>query len=127
MNRKSKLLLTLLLSASIFFLSGFFYQQKNFKGCLYSITLFLIFFGLFVRFLAEIPVSLSEITTPLLNPAWLQKSSPQNNNCPICLDSLEHDVVLTPCQHYYHYSCIIRWLREKNVCPICMASIIPQV
>lgn len=23
------------------------------------------------------------------------------------------------CKHYYHFSCIKNWLRQKNWCPIC--------
>ena len=43
--------------------------------------------------------------------------------CSICLDSLceENDkqIVKTTCNHYFHRSCIVTWLREHRKCPLC--------
>lgn len=43
-------------------------------------------------------------------------------SCPICLmEDLEDDknAIKLPCGHNYHSSCIIKWLKRHNVCPIC--------
>ncbi|KAG5408232.1 hypothetical protein IGI04_004551 [Brassica rapa subsp. trilocularis] len=54
----------------------------------------------------------------------------------LALERIEHDQELTyeeeyvdgdevgtmPCEHMYHVSCVQRWLRMKNWCPICKTS-----
>ncbi len=72
-------------------------------------------------------------------PLVLQES---DSSCGICLDTVtelisEHEgqakirtkviVALRPCQHIFHYSCIVRWhtsIRpERNTCPICRCEL----
>ena len=50
---------------------------------------------------------------------------PENKSCRICLDDYNiGDLVTTlPCIHLYHSSCIKRWLKEKDYCPICRTKI----
>jgi hypothetical protein len=44
----------------------------------------------------------------------------QQENCTICLEPLETDVVkLTNCSHTYHEKCITEWLVRKRECPVC--------
>ncbi|CAN7121127.1 unnamed protein product [Brassica rapa subsp. narinosa] len=44
--------------------------------------------------------------------------------CSICQEEyVDGDEVGTmPCEHMYHVSCVQRWLRMKNWCPICKTS-----
>ncbi|KAK4793541.1 hypothetical protein SAY86_023976 [Trapa natans] len=54
--------------------------------------------------------------------------------CPICTEEYSstavndkdcgtggevQDIVIMPCSHKYHSRCIFKWLRIKNVCPLC--------
>ncbi|CAN4104477.1 unnamed protein product [Withania somnifera] len=46
------------------------------------------------------------------------------DKCPVCFDIFEDKsvVVVTPCSHIFHRSCIFRWLLENSTCPICRES-----
>ncbi|XP_073036866.1 E3 ubiquitin-protein ligase SGR9, amyloplastic-like [Primulina eburnea] len=41
--------------------------------------------------------------------------------CVICKDEIKEgrEVCELPCGHYFHWMCILRWLRNKNTCPCC--------
>jgi hypothetical protein len=41
--------------------------------------------------------------------------------CAICLGdySADEEMVVLPCQHYFHDECIATWLRRKATCPLC--------
>ena len=48
----------------------------------------------------------------------------ENTECSICLDELRHRrVVRTPCNHFYHYECIIEWMGVQMSCPICRLNL----
>lgn len=40
--------------------------------------------------------------------------------CTICIDELNEgdEVVVLPCNHWFHNECVVLWLREHNTCPI---------
>jgi hypothetical protein len=44
-----------------------------------------------------------------------------NEKCSICLELYETKPVLVilKCNHVYHETCILEWLRYKNTCPLC--------
>lgn len=47
--------------------------------------------------------------------------------CIICYDEIKkYDKirVLNNCEHKYHKKCIDKWLKKKNICPICRKNII---
>ncbi|KAF8023674.1 hypothetical protein BT93_F1003 [Corymbia citriodora subsp. variegata] len=41
--------------------------------------------------------------------------------CVICKDEISPDeeVACMPCKHTFHHECIVRWLNESNLCPLC--------
>lgn len=44
-----------------------------------------------------------------------------NDDCHICLDRVGFgaQLVVLPCEHKFHKSCIHTWLKQKRSCPIC--------
>ncbi|KAH6565620.1 hypothetical protein BASA62_007120 [Batrachochytrium salamandrivorans] len=58
-------------------------------------------------------------STVLLPPS--QDDDSHSNLCSICLDGLHGsaDLSLMPCGHIYHRPCILKWLKESNMCPYC--------
>ena len=44
-------------------------------------------------------------------------------SCVICLDSISERCIAKPCQHSYHYMCILQWLEVRKSCPLCNARV----
>ncbi|XP_055808741.1 E3 ubiquitin-protein ligase SGR9, amyloplastic [Solanum dulcamara] len=44
-----------------------------------------------------------------------------NDQCVICKEEMKlgKDVCKLPCDHFYHWKCILRWLKKTNTCPCC--------
>ncbi|TMW89564.1 hypothetical protein EJD97_016983 [Solanum chilense] len=44
-----------------------------------------------------------------------------NDQCVICKEemNLGRDVCKLPCDHFYHWKCILPWLKKNNTCPCC--------
>ncbi|XP_038883574.1 E3 ubiquitin-protein ligase RNF181-like [Benincasa hispida] len=50
------------------------------------------------------------------------KSQEELGDCCICLEELsceKREVIRIPCGHVYHESCVFKWLRKNNSCPLC--------
>ena len=47
----------------------------------------------------------------------------EQEECIICLDSIEKEWRTLACNHHYHKKCIERWMRVSERCPICMRNI----
>ena len=48
------------------------------------------------------------------------------NNCPICLNDFKPDNMLIrfSCkEHIFHKICLLKWLEESNLCPMCKKSL----
>ena len=45
------------------------------------------------------------------------------NTCPICMETNKEPIVVTCCQNMYCGSCILKWLQNKDSCPLCRKSI----
>lgn len=41
--------------------------------------------------------------------------------CVVCKEEIEigRDVCVLPCDHGFHWGCILPWLRKRNTCPCC--------
>jgi hypothetical protein len=49
----------------------------------------------------------------------------EEKDCPICLDeyNCQSQIILLPCLHSFHSSCIKKWLSKNVTCPICRKDI----
>lgn len=47
-------------------------------------------------------------------------------DCCICLSSYEDGAELhtLPCNHHFHYNCIVKWLKMRATCPLCKHNIL---
>jgi len=47
------------------------------------------------------------------------------SKCSICLEKLEeNDFTKTKCGHFFHFTCVCKWVLKSNTCPICRNYII---
>jgi hypothetical protein len=48
-----------------------------------------------------------------------------SQSCSVCLRRFQdgEDVAELPCGHFYHFTCIIRWLKLQGSCPCCRADV----
>lgn len=46
--------------------------------------------------------------------------------CCICLSAYEDDADLhaLPCNHHFHSTCIVKWLKMNATCPLCKYNIL---
>ncbi|KAG4158809.1 hypothetical protein ERO13_D02G139800v2 [Gossypium hirsutum] len=51
---------------------------------------------------------------------------PEDAECCICLSSYEDGVALhaLPCNHHFHSTCIVKWLKMNATCPLCKYNIL---
>ena len=49
----------------------------------------------------------------------------KNMNCSICLQDFVYDdiVIYLPCSHYFHKTCLIKWIKNNAICPLCKLDI----
>lgn len=49
-------------------------------------------------------------------------------DCSICMDSvsLDDEVTVLPCSHWFHGECVKAWLSEHDTCPHCRQGIMPK-
>ncbi|TKY60983.1 E3 ubiquitin protein ligase RIE1 [Spatholobus suberectus] len=52
--------------------------------------------------------------------------SPEDAECCICISSYEDGAELhvLPCNHHFHSTCIVKWLRMNATCPLCKYNIL---
>lgn len=41
------------------------------------------------------------------------------DECVICLEDSDIDIIRLKCSHRFHKKCIEQWILQKNECPIC--------
>lgn len=49
----------------------------------------------------------------------------KNDACAICLEDFKVKDVLAicPCEHAFHKKCLVKWLKLRKTCPMCMTQI----
>jgi hypothetical protein len=43
----------------------------------------------------------------------------QSQVCPICLDTMQSDIVVLKCGHFFHNACNATWEQETSSCAVC--------
>ncbi|GMI99683.1 hypothetical protein HRI_003637600 [Hibiscus trionum] len=58
---------------------------------------------------------------PLKKRRKLVEGSSSRKACTVCLDEFSDgdEVASMPCNHVYHYNCIVEWLETSHLCPLC--------
>ncbi|XP_039600411.1 PHD and RING finger domain-containing protein 1 isoform X2 [Polypterus senegalus] len=56
----------------------------------------------------------------LTNELTIEHSDNEEENCPICLNTFQEQVLGTPesCAHYFCLDCILEWSKNANSCPV---------
>ena len=51
------------------------------------------------------------------------------DKCPICLQKYKGADIIKefPCKHIFHKTCIFKWLKTSNVCPLCKHDITDEI
>ncbi|KAL4497322.1 hypothetical protein ABPG72_011257 [Tetrahymena utriculariae] len=47
-----------------------------------------------------------------------------SNQCLVCIDEIQDECILNPCQHKYCYPCIFDWMKQKQRCPLCNIEVV---
>ena len=45
------------------------------------------------------------------------------DNCSICLNKENKEIMILNCNHNFHSECLIRWLMKNKKCPICRKEV----
>lgn len=66
--------------------------------------------------------------SPVRNTSVSIAESPkiESADCNICLDNTD-PTITTKCNHTYHQTCLNIWIKVKNECPVCRATISDRV
>ena len=56
-------------------------------------------------------------------------SALKEDKCPICLQKYKSADIIKefPCKHIFHKTCISKWLKKSNVCPICKHDLTEEI
>lgn len=96
-----------------------------------SLSVYIDTIGRFQRILESMDVEeSSEQKLPAASAATLHalpttiiglSSEDKGEVCIICKEDLEPSSVASqlPCMHIYHLECILSWLKQRNICPVC--------
>ena len=61
------------------------------------------------------------LSKDVLNTLKIEKE--YNEECFICLNKDDCDMIKLQCDHIFHYECAYKWLcKENNSCPICRSK-----
>ncbi|KAJ5071767.1 dsc e3 ubiquitin ligase complex subunit 1 [Anaeramoeba ignava] len=56
---------------------------------------------------------------------YFQQRELSDNFCVICRCEIEDDYMITPCNHFFHRTCLQRWMELKLECPTCRSPLPP--
>jgi hypothetical protein len=44
--------------------------------------------------------------------------------CAVCLNEIRQSAMVTQCGHAFHAKCLLRWMQEEMVCPVCREQLL---
>ena len=47
----------------------------------------------------------------------------EGEDCPICMETLDTNVIVTHCAHKFHSNCLMEWNRQNTTCPLCRTEL----
>lgn len=70
-------------------------------------------------------VSATSVAVVVTLPSLEVRSSSNAKECVICKEEMQkgRDVCELPCDHLFHWMCILPWLKKNNTCPCCRYSL----
>ncbi|XP_057528310.1 E3 ubiquitin-protein ligase SDIR1 isoform X1 [Amaranthus tricolor] len=56
--------------------------------------------------------------------AFDKHNDEDRKSCTVCLEDFNprEEVMLTPCNHMFHEECIVPWVKDNGLCPVCRAT-----
>ncbi|KAK9733465.1 hypothetical protein RND81_04G069300 [Saponaria officinalis] len=101
-------------------------KRNGFSGFLFSLThaVGLVDVGL-CRACFPLPMRGASASSAFDVPLAIvitETNSVENDNCGICLETLESGVnicVLPVCKHLFHIKCTHKWFENRKYCPLC--------
>lgn len=69
---------------------------------------------------------IGKVISKLLKPEKKVVTQTESHTCSVCLDSIctgDANMTKTPCGHVFHFTCILKSLTTKNLCPMCRAPL----
>lgn len=72
------------------------------------------------------PAAIAALPKTKINQSML--GSDGKAECSVCMDnvSVDDEVTMLPCKHWFHGDCVGAWLKEHDTCPHCRQSITPK-
>ena len=52
-----------------------------------------------------------------------KESDVESEDCPICMETLDTNVIVTHCEHKFHSNCLMEWNLQNTTCPLCRAEL----
>ena len=52
-----------------------------------------------------------------------QKNQPKQEDCPICMENIDTNEIVTHCGHTFHQGCLMEWNHHNTTCPMCRAEL----
>ncbi len=59
----------------------------------------------------------------ILENSVIKEVEEVEQTCPICLDLIENECLITKCNHSYHKDCFLKWMDQKETCPTCRQNL----
>ena len=58
-------------------------------------------------------------------PSYIHTSTDSQTGCSICLELLNDgdEITSLSCDHVFHKTCLVTWLRRSNACPLCRTQV----
>ncbi|KAM3586349.1 hypothetical protein VKS41_002869 [Umbelopsis sp. WA50703] len=71
------------------------------------------------------PPATDEAIANLKNRITTTQDVDENQDCSVCKEEfgIAEQVLILPCQHFFHQDCIKQWLQVNGTCPICRHSL----